>query len=129
MDLAVMRTFFQTAPLVYATMARLAAENRTEDGLEELRAAQAAFVAAMAGDRAGDAALENHRFHAAIGAMAGNLYLEPALARLLIDQTRMSQTFYRPDSPAERDRVKTAVRQHDAMIAANDASTVCIATK
>ena len=29
MDLSTMRTFFQTAPLIYSTVARLAAENRT----------------------------------------------------------------------------------------------------
>ena len=67
---------------------------------------------------ASQAALLNHRFHAEIGLMADNAYLVASLNRLLIDHTRMSQTFYRPTSDADRDRVRLAIEQHDAMIAA-----------
>ncbi len=48
MDLDTLRTFFQTAPLIYASIARLAAENRDAPQLVALKAAQENFVAANA---------------------------------------------------------------------------------
>ncbi|WP_224825176.1 GntR family transcriptional regulator [Cognatishimia sp. MH4019] len=118
MDIAVLRTFFQTAPMVYANIARLAAENRTTVQLDRLKDAQQIFAKAAIGGKADEAALANHRFHAVIGEMAQNPYLVASLARLQIDHTRMSQTFYRPAAPAESVLVHKAVEQHDAMISA-----------
>ena len=118
MDVRVMRTFFQTAPLVYANISALAAENWSGPQLETLKQTQASFAIAMRRGEASEAALLNHRFHAEIGLMADNAYLVASLNRLLIDHTRMSQTFYRPTSDADRDRVRLAIEQHDAMIAA-----------
>ena len=86
MDLATMRTFFQTAPMVYANIARLAAENRNGNEIDDLAAAQKDFKAAVGEGDPGAAALANHRFHAVIGAMAHNPYLVASLDRLLIDQ-------------------------------------------
>ena len=40
MDLNTMRTFFQTAPLIYANIARLAAENRQPAQIEDLKKTQ-----------------------------------------------------------------------------------------
>lgn len=117
MDIAVLRTFFQTAPTVYANIARLAAEQRTPEQIERLKEAQRVFAKAT-GSEPYDAALANHRFHAIIGEMAHNPYLTAALARLQIDHTRMSQTFYRPAAPDETLLVKRALEQHDAMITA-----------
>lgn len=118
MDIAVLRTFFQTAPMVYANIARLAAENRTSVQLDALKAAQVTFSNAAKANRASEAAVANHRFHALIGEMAHNPYLTAALARLQIDHTRMSQTFYRPAAPAEAVLVTKAIEQHEGMIAA-----------
>ncbi len=118
MDIPVLRTFFQTAPMVYANIARLACENRTAAQLDTLRDAQRTFTKATGAGKADDAALANHQFHATIGHMAHNAYLVASLDRLLIDHTRLSQTFYRPASPAESLLVVRAVEQHDAMIAA-----------
>jgi DNA-binding GntR family transcriptional regulator len=118
MDLAVMRAFFQTAPMIYAGAARLAADNRTTDQLNQLKDAQRAFRASIKAGDAAAASLNNHRFHHVIGEMADNAYLMPSLNRLLIDHTRLGQTFYRPGSPAERMLVLKAAEQHDAMIAA-----------
>ncbi|MEO0751652.1 MAG: GntR family transcriptional regulator [Pseudomonadota bacterium] len=121
MDLPVMRMFFQTAPLIYATVARLAAENRRSDEIPTLRAIQTDFrTAAISGD-AEQAALMNHRFHHQIGVMAHNPYLLPSLNRMLIDHTRLSQTFYRPSSDADAARVRTASDHHDQMIDAIEA--------
>ena len=118
MDLTMMRMFFRTAPVVYANIARLAAENRRSDQIEPLKETQAAFHNATQAGRAGEAALLNHRFHARIGEMAHNPYLLPSLNRMLIDHTRLSQTFYRPASADEKVRVTKACDQHDAMIVA-----------
>ena len=121
MDIGVLRTFFQTAPMVYANIARLACENRTGPQIDDLKRAQLAFARAAKSSEAAEAALANHRFHAIIGDMAQNTYLLASLARLQIDHTRMSQTFYRPAAPAETLLVLKAIEQHDAMIAAVEA--------
>lgn len=118
LDLPVMRCFFQTAPLVYATMARLAAENRRSDDMRLLKEIQTRFLAATEGEDPAAAALENHAFHKQIGEMAGNPYLMPALNRMLIDHTRLSQTFYRPATKKDKKLVRKAAQQHDTMIAA-----------
>lgn len=121
MDLATIRTFFQTAPLVYATMSRLAAENRRTAQLDLLKDIQRDFAAATGAADAAAAALLNYRFHDQIGQMAANPYLKPSLDRMLIDHTRLSQTFYRPASPAESVLVRKASAQHDALIEAIEA--------
>lgn len=121
MDLPVLRTFFQTAPLIYSSIARLAAENRTTRQLDDLKAVQARFCAATT-----DRPLLNHRFHEIIGEMAANPYLAVSLNRMLIDHTRLSQTFYRPASPAEAVLVTKAGDQHDAMIAAIEAGETAL---
>lgn len=114
MDLPRMRAFFQTAPLIYAATARQAAEKATPGGIDALRRVQARFSAVIA--TPAKAALENHRFHKAIGEMAANPYLMPSLTRMLIDHTRLSQTFYRPENTEDAARIEKAVEQHDAMI-------------
>lgn len=118
MDVATMRTFFQTAPMVYANIGRLAAENRTSAQLDSLQSAQDAFARHTADRDATAAALSNHRFHAIIGEMARNPYLVASLDRLLIDHTRLSHTFYRPLSPQDATLVAQACTQHDALISA-----------
>ena len=121
MDLETMRTFFQTAPLIYSSVARLAAENRTDAQIDELKEVQAGFAHAIQATDADAMALKNHRFHELIGEMAANAYLNASLGRLLIDHTRLGQVFYRPASPAESLAIRTASQQHDAMITAIEA--------
>lgn len=127
MDLGAVRTFFQTAPLVYSSIARLAAENRTPDQLTELKTAQSGFAAAVASGDAAGMAQHNHTFHQVIGDMAHNDYLMRALARLLIDHTRLGQVFYRPKAPAESVAILKASQQHEAMISAIEAQETGIA--
>lgn len=124
MDLSVMRTFFQTAPLIYSSVARMAAENRTPDQLDDLKAVQRDFLAAISASDPGAMALSNHRFHEIIGDMARNPYLMASLKRLLIDHTRLGQVFYRPAAPAEAVAIRRAGQQHDAMIAAIESGDV-----
>lgn len=121
MDLGVMRMFFQTAPMIYASVARQAAENRKSGQIPALRAIQAEFRAAVQAGETRQSALLNHAFHEQIGVMSHNPYLLASLNRMLIDHTRLSQTFYRPASDDETARVKAAVDHHDAMIAAIEA--------
>ncbi|MBZ8117829.1 GntR family transcriptional regulator [Roseovarius sp. LXJ103] len=128
MDLPTLRMFFQTAPLVYANIARLAAENRRADQIAPLRAVQDQFRRATEARDAGAAALLNHSFHAQIGAMSHNPYLRMSLGRMLIDHTRLSQTFYRPSSPEDTSRIAIAADQHDAMIDAIEARDAEAAT-
>lgn len=118
MDLAVIRSLMQTAPMIYAAIARLAAENAAPDAIEALKTTQSAFREAVGARDPAAMALHNHRFHEHIGDMAGSPYLMPSLKRLLIDHTRMSRRFYDARSSAEQATIDTACDQHDAMIAA-----------
>ena len=127
MDLSVMRVFFQTAPLVYSTIARLAAENRTSQQLDALKATQLGFAAAARAEDTSQSALLNHQFHEQIGQMAQNHYLLASLKRMLIDHTRLSQTFFRPQSEADSARIAKSIDQHDAMIAAIEAHETALA--
>ena len=128
MDLSQLRVFFQTAPLIYANIARLAAVNRTLDQLADLKSAQKEFHAATQAQNPSDTALANHRFHEIIGEMAHNPYLVASLNRMLIDHTRLSQIFYRPASAHEKVLVGKASEQHDSMIIAIEAKEPALAT-
>ena len=121
MSVTAMRTFFQTAPLIYSNLARLAAENRTGSQLKSLKKAQHDFRTAVLREEPTVAALNNHAFHDVVGQMAHNPYLYACLQRLLIDHTRLGQTFYRPADAAERSLIQRAEQQHDAMIEAIEA--------
>lgn len=112
-----MRDFFQTAPLVYASISRLAAERADAAGLDALRAAQDAFRKAVAAGSPDDMVYWNDRFHFVLGEMADNQYLMPSLRRLLIDHARIGQTFWRPKTPEMRGRIETACAQHDQLVA------------
>lgn len=118
MNLETMRSFFQTAPMIYSVMARLAAENATPAQITELRDIQACFRNALESGNPGETVMFNHRFHEKIGEIAENDYLKPSLDRLLINHTRMSQTFYRPQATDDRKRIETACEQHEALIEA-----------
>lgn len=118
MDLASMRNFFQSAPMIYAAVARLASENANHQQIEELKHVQLHFRRAGEESEAQEMAMQNHQFHRVIGEMAGNPYLAPSLNRLLIDHTRMSQMFYKPINSKERLLVWEACDQHDGMIEA-----------
>ncbi len=114
----VLRDFFLTAPMIYAAVGRLAAQNARPAQLDALRATQEDFRGAI---DAGDSArmvYHNQRFHALMGEMADNPYLKPSYDRLLVDHARISQTFYRPRDPEMQRRNLAALDHHDAMIAA-----------
>lgn len=127
MDFATLRVFFQTAPLIYCSIASQAAENRTSRQIAELKDIQHSFSLAAEAGEARQAGLLNHEFHEQIGEMAQNPYLFAGLKRMLVDHTRLSQTFFQPDSPADRGRIKKAIEQHEAMIRAIEAQEPSLA--
>ncbi len=111
-----MRDFFLTAPLIYSTMARLAAQNARPAQMEDLRSVQAQFRDAVETGSVEGMVFWNDRFHYVTGEIADNHYLMPSLQRLLIDHARIGQTFWRARSEEMRDRIDTAVSQHDQLI-------------
>lgn len=116
-----LRDFFQTAPMVYASIARLAAQNATPDQIKALRDVQKRFRKAVEDDAAEDMIFWNDRFHFDMGLMADNQYLMPSLQRLLIDHARIGQTFWRARNQNMRQRIGEAADHHDRFIEAIDA--------
>jgi len=116
-----LRDFFLAAPMVYAAILRLAAENAEGAQIEALKSAQVEFRAALRQGAAAERALANTRFHDITGEMADNVYLAPSLRRLLIDHARIGMTFYRPRDPQMVENLSRASEQHDAMIGAIEA--------
>ena len=116
MDFATMRHFFQAAPMIYAAISRLAAEQAEQTGIGRLKEIQRDYRNALKHADAAETAMHNHAFHRQIGEMAASPYLIPSLNRLLIDHTRIGQTFYRSASAADKTRITKAAAQHDALI-------------
>ena len=118
----VLRDFFLTAPLLYASIGRLAAENAKPAQIKEIKQAQLEFINAVKVGEIEGRVYWNDRFHALMGEMADNQYLKPSYDRLLIDHARISQTFYRPKDPEMLNRMKQAVEHHNQMIEAIEQS-------
>lgn len=111
-----LRDFFQTAPSIYAWTTMLAADNRTDAQLQQLREVQAQFSEAFAAGDVNQMSYFNNQFHTVIGDMAHNPYLKPSLQRLLIDHARIAQTFYRQTGSSGRERLSTACHHHEQLI-------------
>lgn len=118
MDHATLRSFFQVAPMVYAAIGRLAVHNFRPRQLDELKATQVRFRKATAARDEMAMVVENNRFHAVMGEMAANKYLQASLDRLLIDHARIGHTFYRPHNEEMERHLALAVEQHDLFIEA-----------
>lgn len=119
-----LRNFFIAAPMIYAAVARLAAQHASATQIERLKQIQRNFRVAIRNGDGPQRALLNERFHAAMGEMADNEYLLPSLRRLLIDHTRIGMTFYSPRLTNLARQQATAADQHDQfieLIAAGDA--------
>lgn len=118
MNHKVLRDFFVTAPMLYAAVGRLAAENARPAQIDAMKTAQQQFRQASDNADAGEMVYWNDQFHSLMGEMANNPYLTPSYNRLLIDHARISQTFYRPRNKDMANRVNVAVSHHDLMIEA-----------
>ncbi|MEY9722953.1 DNA-binding GntR family transcriptional regulator [Sinorhizobium fredii] len=112
-----LREYFLFAPMVYITAAKLAAENRTQAELEELKRTQRNFRTAIDNLDVEGRVFFNDQFHHQIGEMAHNAYLLPSLRRCLIDHARIGKIFYQhPNSQKMQRDLETAAGQHDAII-------------
>lgn len=111
-----LRNFFVAAPMIYAAVSQLAAENARPNQIMRLKDTQTMFRKAIREGDAAERALLNERFHAIIGEMADNEYLTPSLRRLLIDHTRIGMTFYNPNNRAMAGQRSEAADQHDQFI-------------
>lgn len=116
MDYKTVRNFFLTAPMIYASIGRLATENASREQLSELQEAQDKFRGAVSQKNIEGMVFYNDQFHRLIGGIANNPYLQPSYERLLIDHTRISQTFYRPSDDEMIKDLEEAVAHHEAMI-------------
>jgi DNA-binding GntR family transcriptional regulator len=111
-----MRDFFITAPMIYASIGRLAAENAKTSQIETMRIANDGFNRAIDASDAIEMIYWNNQFHVIMGQMADNAYLKPSYDRLLIDHARISQTFYRPRNTDMKSRMSVAAEHHHSMI-------------
>jgi DNA-binding GntR family transcriptional regulator len=116
MDYKTVRNFFLTAPMIYASIGRLATVNASREQLSELQEAQDSFRETVEQKHIEGMVFYNDRFHRLIGGIANNPYLQPSYERLLIDHTRISQTFYRPSDDEMIKDLEEAVDHHEAMI-------------
>ncbi len=116
MDLSTMRNFFQSAPMIYAAIARLATEQASTEQVNRLKQIQTRFKRAVSKNASAEMSVHNHHFHELLGEMAESPYLQPSLCRLLIDHTRMSHRFYRIRQKKSIARIRKSSVQHDQMI-------------
>ena len=116
MDPKSMRNFFLTAPMIYASISRLAAQTATIRDIDDLFAIQKDFKSAVEAQHVESLVTQNERFHYKIGEMADNAYLMPSLQRLLMEHARIGQTFWQsgPDGPGND--ILEASRHHDRFI-------------
>jgi DNA-binding GntR family transcriptional regulator len=113
-----LRDFFQVAPMIYEAVGRLAVQRFNARQLKQLKDCQFEFRSAVAKRRPEVMVVENNRFHAIIGEMAGSAFLQPSLNRLLIDHARIGHTFFRPsDDPSEMSLQKSC-EHHEQIIEA-----------
>jgi DNA-binding GntR family transcriptional regulator len=118
MSHATLRDFFLVAPLIYEAVGRLAVQNRRPAQLDELKACQERFRAAVEAGEAEAMVVENTRYHEIVGEMSDSAFLKPSLAKLLIDHARIGHTFFRPSTRDMRDSLSTSCAHHDRMIEA-----------
>lgn len=119
-----LRNFFIVAPMVYAAIGRLAAQNATRAQIMRLKDTQLLFRAAIRDGDGEQRSLTNERFHSIMGEMADNEFLMPSLRRLLIDHTRIGMIFYSPRNTEMAEQRAIAADQHDdfiSLIEARDA--------
>lgn len=116
MDHKTLRVFFQTAPLIYVAVARLAAENAQPAQIDDLRAMQTAMTTAVDRGEANDIVYCHNQFHMSVGEMAANPYLLPSLQRLLIDHSRIGHSFWHGPVAHRDSFLERVVGRQDSLI-------------
>ena len=113
-----LRDFFLVAPMIYEAVGRLAVQNFTPVQMTQLQQCQERFRAAVSRGEPEVMVVENNRFHALVGEMAGSVFLQPSLSRLLIDHARIGHTFFRPTDRETQASLAKSSEHHDQMIQA-----------
>lgn len=93
-DFLNMQAFFDALTLMYRVTARLAAQYRTEQNLDLIRAQQAHFNRAVESHDALEMIASNAEFHKAIAAAARNPYFASLSNRLLDEGRRLMRVYY-----------------------------------
>lgn len=93
-DFLNMQAFFDALTLMYRVTARLAAQYRTEQNLDLIRAQQAHFTRAVEKHDALEMISSNAEFHKAIAAAARNPYFASLSNRLLDEGRRLMRVYY-----------------------------------
>jgi DNA-binding GntR family transcriptional regulator len=89
-----MQAFFDALTLMYRVTARLAAQYRTTQNLDLIRAQQAQFTRAVEKHDALAMIATNAEFHKAIAAAARNPYFSSLSNRLLDEGRRLMRVYY-----------------------------------
>ncbi len=116
MEAASLRAFFQTAPGLLATAARLASTEGAPRQAEALQEALSAIRLATEADDATAAALATHALLHLIGEMTANPYLRPALTRVLIDYTRLSAPVFETSGKKDRKQLRKLLAQKEILV-------------
>jgi DNA-binding GntR family transcriptional regulator len=125
-DFLNLHTFFDALTLMYRVTTRLAAEFRTEDDLEIIRARQAEFTRAVEAHDALAMIATNREFHAAIAEAGRNPYYTGLFCRLLDEGRRILRVYY---SSFDDHLPRRYVDEHEDMIAAIEARDVAEADR
>ena len=131
LELSRIRQFFRSGALLHSVVARLAAEAATGSDHAALRSAQANMTRARVARNAAAMALADYQFHMTLCRISKDPYVGPSLERLLVDQTRMGQTFWISTSGQDSARIEKAMVEHESLVEAivgrNPARAVAIA--
>jgi len=120
-DFLNLHTFFDALTLMYRVTTRLAAEFRSDEDLEVIRARQAAFSRAVEAHDALAMIATNRDFHAAIAEAGRNPYYTGLFCRLLDEGRRILRIYY---SSFGDHLPRRYVEEHEDMIAAIEARDV-----
>lgn len=125
-DFLNLNAFFDALSLMHRVTTRLAAEHRTDDDLDDIRAKQAAFAKAVEAQDALAMIATNREFHAAIAAAARNTYFETLFNRVLDEGRRIWRLYY---SSFDDCLPVQYLKEHELMIDAIAAGDVDAADK
>ncbi len=112
-DFLNLHRFFDALSLMYRVTTRLAAEYRTDEDLETIRALQADFRRAAESEDALAMISANRDFHAGIAAAGRNPYYNGLFLKLLDEGRRIMRFYY---SSFEDRLPERYVEEHDEMI-------------
>ena len=114
-DFLSLPAFFDAVTLMYRVTTRLAARNRTDKDLENIRAHQEAFARAVRSQNALDMIATNRDFHAAIAEAGRNPFYTTFFSRLLDEGRRLLRLYYQSFADRLPERYVT---EHEDMIRA-----------